>query len=323
MATSVSDPLGFNDLPNEVLQMIFSNLTLGDLLLSAARVNSTWRDLICNPCFCPWKKFYYLYKTKAVPAEDEALENITICPFSDDVKDEEAIKRDLFLSDRVCPDQSFVPRTEIKYKFSRVLDIDNALPWALNYVCKKFDPKEKGIFVKIRRHRKYVTAVSALEERFPEFQRIYDGEARPKDVAVVFVLCVIAEDAWDVREVISALLRPGFDPNLREVATNYEVTELLYAIALVFLFLNREADVPNRHHFNLFQALYYFENDWSYDPSKKDTPVKPKKGQMSLLNIMISSYLANGEVPRPMGTAYGALLPYQTFKTQTNDLQVE
>ena len=62
MATSVSDPLGFNDLPNEVLQMIFTNLTLGDLLLSAARVNSTWRDLICNPCFCPWKKFYYLYK---------------------------------------------------------------------------------------------------------------------------------------------------------------------------------------------------------------------------------------------------------------------
>lgn len=43
------------------------------------------------------------------------------------------------------------------------------------------------------------------------------------------------------------------------------------------------------------------------------------EGQMSLLNIMISSYLANGEVPRPMGTAYGALLPYQTFKTQTKD----
>lgn len=41
---------------------------------------------------------------------------------------------------------------------------------------------------------------------------------------------------------------------------------------------------------------------------------------MSLLNVMISSFLANGEVPRPMGTAYGALLPYQTFKTQTADL---
>ncbi|MEZ5726900.1 MAG: CoA transferase [Burkholderiaceae bacterium] len=29
--------------------------------------------------------------------------------------------------------------------------------------------------------------------------------------------------------------------------------------------------------------------------------------------VMISAYLADGEVPQPMGTAYKALLPYQTF----------
>ncbi|MBU6272046.1 MAG: CoA transferase [Betaproteobacteria bacterium] len=44
------------------------------------------------------------------------------------------------------------------------------------------------------------------------------------------------------------------------------------------------------------------------------------EGQMSLLNIMISGYLADKELPRPMGTAYKALLPYQTFRTQTRDL---
>ena len=31
-------------------------------------------------------------------------------------------------------------------------------------------------------------------------------------------------------------------------------------------------------------------------------------------------YLADGEVPEPMGTAYKALLPYQTFRTKTKDL---
>ena len=35
---------------------------------------------------------------------------------------------------------------------------------------------------------------------------------------------------------------------------------------------------------------------------------------------MIGGYLADGEVPRPMGTAYKALLPYQTFRTKTRDL---
>ncbi len=48
--------------------------------------------------------------------------------------------------------------------------------------------------------------------------------------------------------------------------------------------------------------------------------VSMMEGQLSLLGTMIGSYLANGEVPAPMGTAYKALLPYQTFRTTTRDL---
>jgi len=44
------------------------------------------------------------------------------------------------------------------------------------------------------------------------------------------------------------------------------------------------------------------------------------EGQLSLLGIMIGSYLADGQLPEPMGTAYKALLPYQTFRTKTRDL---
>ncbi len=44
------------------------------------------------------------------------------------------------------------------------------------------------------------------------------------------------------------------------------------------------------------------------------------EGQLSLLNVNISSFQADGEVPVPMGTAYKALLPYQTFHTLTGDL---
>ncbi|MBI2206803.1 MAG: CoA transferase [Candidatus Rokubacteria bacterium] len=44
------------------------------------------------------------------------------------------------------------------------------------------------------------------------------------------------------------------------------------------------------------------------------------EGQLSLLGTMIGGYLADGEVPAPMGTAYKALLPYQTFRTKTRDL---
>jgi formyl-CoA transferase/CoA:oxalate CoA-transferase len=44
------------------------------------------------------------------------------------------------------------------------------------------------------------------------------------------------------------------------------------------------------------------------------------EGQMSLLGTMIGGFLADGELPAPMGTAYKALLPYQTFRTKTRDL---
>ncbi len=48
--------------------------------------------------------------------------------------------------------------------------------------------------------------------------------------------------------------------------------------------------------------------------------VSMMEGQMSLLGIMIGNYLADGVLPQPMGTAYSALLPYQTFRTRTRDI---
>jgi len=44
------------------------------------------------------------------------------------------------------------------------------------------------------------------------------------------------------------------------------------------------------------------------------------EGQLSLLGTMIGGYLADNQLPAPMGTAYKALLPYQTFRTKTRDL---
>jgi crotonobetainyl-CoA:carnitine CoA-transferase CaiB-like acyl-CoA transferase len=44
------------------------------------------------------------------------------------------------------------------------------------------------------------------------------------------------------------------------------------------------------------------------------------EGQMSVLQGVFGAYLADGVVPGPWGTAYAAVLPYQTFRTRTRDL---
>jgi formyl-CoA transferase/CoA:oxalate CoA-transferase len=46
------------------------------------------------------------------------------------------------------------------------------------------------------------------------------------------------------------------------------------------------------------------------------------EGQLGILSGMIGAFVADGIVPEPMGTAYGALLPYQTFRTKTRDIAI-
>src|SRR5205085_10183652 len=46
------------------------------------------------------------------------------------------------------------------------------------------------------------------------------------------------------------------------------------------------------------------------------------EGQLGILSGIVVAYLADRKVPEPMGTAYGALLPYQTFRTTTRDIAI-
>jgi crotonobetainyl-CoA:carnitine CoA-transferase CaiB-like acyl-CoA transferase len=46
------------------------------------------------------------------------------------------------------------------------------------------------------------------------------------------------------------------------------------------------------------------------------------EGQLSILSGVIGTYLGDRIVPQPMGTAYAALLPYQTFRTKTRDIAI-
>jgi crotonobetainyl-CoA:carnitine CoA-transferase CaiB-like acyl-CoA transferase len=46
------------------------------------------------------------------------------------------------------------------------------------------------------------------------------------------------------------------------------------------------------------------------------------EGQLGILSGMIGAFVADGVVPQPLGTAYGALLPYQTFRTRTRDIAI-
>ncbi|HZR24628.1 MAG TPA: CoA transferase [Vicinamibacterales bacterium] len=46
------------------------------------------------------------------------------------------------------------------------------------------------------------------------------------------------------------------------------------------------------------------------------------EGQLGIMTGLFGAYFADGLVPGPLGTAYGMLLPYQTFRTKTRDIAI-
>src|SRR5262249_48271361 len=46
------------------------------------------------------------------------------------------------------------------------------------------------------------------------------------------------------------------------------------------------------------------------------------QGQLGIMTGLFGAYFADRLVPRPLGTAYGMLLPYQTFRTSTRDIAI-
>jgi crotonobetainyl-CoA:carnitine CoA-transferase CaiB-like acyl-CoA transferase len=46
------------------------------------------------------------------------------------------------------------------------------------------------------------------------------------------------------------------------------------------------------------------------------------EGQLAIMQGVYGAYLCDGVIPQPWGTAYGALLPYQTFRTKSRDIAI-
>ena len=89
-------------------------------------------------------------------------------------------------------------------------------------------------------------------------------------------LCLTSASVWDVRQVIKVLLLP------HSHAMGQDVTEFLYLLSTLALLLQRQDVLPDRVHYLLFHALYFYEYDWAVKPEGQTTTQSSKRGQQSL-----------------------------------------
>ncbi|KAJ7370009.1 F-box DNA helicase 1 [Desmophyllum pertusum] len=64
----------FARLPVEIMENIFCQLPIVDLMLNCALVCRQWYNIISRDSFIPWKKKYFLLKNRDLSAEDEMIE---------------------------------------------------------------------------------------------------------------------------------------------------------------------------------------------------------------------------------------------------------
>ena len=83
------------------------------------------------------------------------------------------------------------------------------------------------------------------------------------EIAAVPILCCIAENTWDIKEIFNVLLQPSF-----KSCSSLVVSEVMYCIALAFLIFNRERSLPLKYHYQVFHAISFFENEFNMVKSK-------------------------------------------------------
>ena len=85
------------------------------------------------------------------------------------------------------------------------------------------------------------------------------------EIAAVPILCCIAENTWDIKEIFNVLFQPSF-----KSCSSLVVSEVMYCIALAFLIFNRERSLPLKYHYQVFHAISFFENEFNMVKSKSD-----------------------------------------------------
>lgn len=281
MASS-SSVHSFTSLPTEIIEEIFYHIPIPDLLRNTSLVCKQWHSIIAASSFSTYRKDYYKYKI-ASPIEKRSMLGDSTVATSQEGANRGPLLTALHIpnmhdspylqdGERIHNSVRFLKRAEPSLSTNR--DMEMVIPWIIRFVCDKFD----GDFSQVKKHTKYEFAATWMEEMLPEVaqQNISAG--------IVALLCAVAENVWDVREVILALT---LTPKCRVK----DVSELFYCIATAFLHFHIQLKypVPMRQHFLLYQALYYYENDWKYDASLKSslpTPSRKRKvGQATLLNF--------------------------------------
>uniref|UniRef100_A0AAR2J1Q7 F-box DNA helicase 1 n=1 Tax=Pygocentrus nattereri TaxID=42514 RepID=A0AAR2J1Q7_PYGNA len=161
----------FQDLPEEILSVIFAHLPADDLYRHVSLVCHRWREIITDPQFMPWKKLYYRYEKW----EEEAVKEVKA------LLNENGIIK----TDDLCVLN--MVRYMSQFKHSRRVNM-------------------KDVSLSIKGHRLYAQAEACLKHRLPDMETI-DGEPNPW--SLMALMLILADGVKDILDLVARLRTSG------------------------------------------------------------------------------------------------------------------
>ncbi|KAI5617960.1 F-box DNA helicase 1 isoform X1 [Silurus asotus] len=166
------EPQGhIQDLPEELLSIIFARLPADDLYRHVSLVCRHWRDIVMDPQFLPWKKFYYRYEKQ----EEMALMELNaLLEGNGIVKTNELCVLNMV-------------RYMSQFKHSRRVNMADVIR------C-------------LKGHRLYAQAEACIKHRLPDMETI-DGDPNPW--SVMTLMLILADRVKDVQDLVARLQTSG------------------------------------------------------------------------------------------------------------------
>ncbi|XP_046878395.1 F-box DNA helicase 1 isoform X2 [Hypomesus transpacificus] len=163
-STRLVQPQGHvEDLPEELLRLVFSLLSAQDLYRHVSLVCRRWRDIVTQALFVPWKKLYFRYQ----------------------MREKEAVKEICLLLRR----QNIVKETP--------LSVINMIKFMAEYKPTQ-RVKPEAVLHSVRKHHLFPQAEACLKHRIPDILGIEGGPNPWAAMALILVLCPNVGDVLDL-----------------------------------------------------------------------------------------------------------------------------
>ncbi|XP_070785004.1 F-box DNA helicase 1 [Enoplosus armatus] len=209
-----------DDLPEEVLMQVLSQVPAQDLYRNVSLVCHRWRNIVQDTKFVPFKKQYYRYMMRENNTMLEIFSILRKSCIRDPASSQHSIRHLVVLM-------------------------------AQHKVGERVRPED--VLDCVKKHRLFPQAEASIKLRIPDIKKSFNlGIEGPNPYAAMAVILILSESVDDVQALVSLLIGCMSDTAITEY--------LSHMAMMLLALKRSNIQISNRLHYNIYYVLHLMEN---------------------------------------------------------------